>query len=143
MRALRALVGTRPVNLVGAAGLVLNAAGELLLQRKRGAVRWSVPGGICELGEAFEATLKRELHEETALTVNRADLLAVVSGPQTHHRLGHGDEFFMYTAVYVVRDWQGTPTPDGEESEELRFFGLDALPELAGPVGRRAAELLA
>lgn len=142
VRGLRVLVGTRPVNLVGAAGLVLNPAGELLLQRKRGATRWSVPGGICELGEAFEDTLRRELWEETALTVEGAELLGVVSGEHTFKRIVNGDEFYMYTAVYLVRGWSGTPTPDGEESEELRFFPLDALPPLAGPVGRRAPDLL-
>lgn len=140
VRELRALIGTSPVNLVGAAGVVLDSRGELLLQRKRGADRWTVPGGICELGEAFEDTLRRELREETALTVERAELLGVVSGEHTFKRIGNGDEFFMYTAVYLVRGWSGTPTPDGEESEELRFFPLGALPPLAAPVTRWAAD---
>lgn len=142
VRNLRARVGTSPVNLVGAAGLVLNSAGELLLQRKRDTDRWTVPGGICELGEAFEDTLRRELQEEADLTVERAELLGVVSGGETFKRIGNGDEFYMYTAVYLVRGWSGTPRPDGEESEELHFFSLEALPPLAGPVGRRAASLL-
>lgn len=142
VRDLRDRIGTHPVNLVGAAGLVLNAAGELLLQRKCGTDRWTIPGGICELGESFEDTLCRELREETALTVKRAELLAVVSGETTFKRIGNGDEFYMYTAVYAVREWTGSPTPDGEESEELQFFALGNLPPLAGPVGRRAVELL-
>ncbi len=139
---LRALVGPKPVNLVGAAGAVFNPAGQLLLQRKVGAERWTVPGGICDLGECFEDTLRRELLEETSLVVQAADLLAVVSGEQTFHRLQNGHEFYMYTALFRVTAWSGTPTPDGHESEELRFFAPDGLPALAGPVGRRLAEML-
>ena len=71
---LRALIGPRPANLVGAAGAVFNPAGELLLQRKVGVTDWTVPGGNCELGEAFEDTLRRELLEETSLAVHAADL---------------------------------------------------------------------
>ena len=142
VRYLRSLIGPRPVNLVGAAGAVLNEAGELLLQRKVGAERWTVPGGICELGECFEDTLRRELLEETSLVVHTAELLAVVSVEQTFKHLGNGDRFFMYTAVFRVTVWSGTPVPDGTESEELGFFPLRALPPLAGPVGRRLAQLL-
>jgi ADP-ribose pyrophosphatase YjhB (NUDIX family) len=139
---LRSLIGPLPVNLVGAAGAVTNQAGELLLQRKVGAERWTIPGGICELGECFEDALRRELQEETSLIVQSAQLLAVVSGAHTFKHIQNGDEFYMYTAVFRVTAWTGTPTPDGHESEELRFFAIDDLPPLAGPVGRRLAELL-
>ena len=142
VRYLRSLIGPRPVNLVGAAGAVLNEAGELLLQRKVGAERWTVPGGICELGECFEDTLRRELLEETSLVVHAADLWAVVSGEQTFKHLHNGHEFYMYTALFRVTAWSGTPTPDGHESEELSFFSPGDLPALAGPVGRRLSEML-
>jgi len=139
---LRALIGPEPVNLVGAAGAVFNPAGELLLQRKVGADRWTVPGGICELGESFEDTLRRELLEETALLVHEAELLEVVSGAPTFHRLSNGHAFYMYTALFRVTRWSGVPVADGLEGEELRFFPRHALPPLAGPVGRRLAALI-
>ena len=139
---LRSLIGPRPVNLVGAAGAVFNPAGELLLQRKVGAERWTVPGGICELGECFEDALRRELLEETSLVVHAAELWTVVSGEQTFKHMQNGDEFYMYTALFWVTAWSGTPTPDGHESEELRFFSPDDLPVLAGPVGRRLGGML-
>ncbi len=139
---LRALIGPKPVNLVGAAGAVFNAAGELLLQRKVGAGRWTVPGGNCELGESFEDALHREVWEETSLMVQAAELLTVVSGEATFKRLHNGHEFYRYTALFRVTRWSGTPVPDGLESEELRFFSLDTLPPLAGQVERRLAALL-
>ena len=130
------------MNLVGAAGAVFNPAGGVLLQRKVGAERWTVPGGICELGESFEDALRRELLEETSLVVQGAELLDVVSGAQTFKRLDNGHEFYSYTALFRVTHWSGTPIPDGLEGEELRFFAPHALPPLAGPVGRRLAGLL-
>lgn len=139
---LRSLIGPKPVNLVGAAGAVVNPAGEVLFQRKVGAEHWTVPGGLCELGESFGDTLRREVREETSLVVHEAELLDVVSGGQTFHRLPNGHEFYMYTALFRVTRWSGTPTPDGLEGEELRFFPPGALPPLAGAVGRRLAERL-
>ena len=136
------MTGPNPVNLVGAAGAVFNPAGELLLQRKVGAERWTVPGGVCELGECFEDALCRELLEETSLVVHAADLWAVVSGEQTFKHMHNGHEFYMYTALFRVTSWYETPTPDGHESEELRFFPPDDLPVLAGPVGKRLGEML-
>ena len=138
---LRALIGPRPANLVGAAGAVFNPAGELLLQRKVGVTDWTVPGGNCELGEAFEDTLRRELLEETSLVVHTADLWVVVSGEQTYKRLHNGHEFYMYTALFRVTAWSGTPTPDGLEGAELQFFAPHQLPPLAGPVGKRLVDM--
>ena len=141
VRDLRALVGQRPVNFIGSAGLILNAAGELLMQQ-RPSGQWSVPGGISELGEALEDTLRREILEETSLTFERAELLTVLGGPDTFHRTASGDEFYGYTAVYRVQDWQGVPVPDGEEGVALRFFAPEALPAQLGGVGRWAKRFL-
>lgn len=139
---LRQLVGTAPINLAGAAGLVLNSAGEVLLQRRTDTGTWGTLGGLAELGEALEDTLRRELWEEARLTVNKAELLTVVSGRHTYQKLSNGDEFYQMTAVYVVRDWEGIPTPDGREGTALQFFALDALPSPLGPVDTRALILL-
>ncbi len=101
-----------------------------------------MPGGISELGENLEDTLRREILEETGLTFERAELLTVLGGPDTFNRVANGDEFFAYTAVYRVQDWFGVPTADGEEGLELRFFALDALPERVSPVSQWAANFL-
>lgn len=142
MTYLRSLTGPLPVNLVGAAAAIVNEAGDLLLQRQVGRTRWTVPGGICELGESFEDSLRREVHEETSLLVQSVELLAVVSGAHTFKQLSNSHEFYMYTALFRVTAWSGMPTPDGVESEELRFFPVSSLPTLAGPVGRQLAEIL-
>ena len=57
-------------------------------------------------------------------------------------RLPNGDAFYQVTAVYLVRDWEGTPGADGLEGVELRFFPLDGLPVPLGPVDTCATALL-
>lgn len=59
----------RPVVAVG--GVVI-ADGRVLLVRRRFeplAGRWSLPGGVVELGETLKAGLKREILEEAGLLV--------------------------------------------------------------------------
>ena len=54
-----------PVAAVG--GLILNAAGELLLVRRArdpGKGRWGLPGGFVDRGETIEEGLIREVAEE-------------------------------------------------------------------------------
>ncbi|GGM15928.1 NUDIX hydrolase [Deinococcus aerophilus] len=138
VRDLRAMIGHAPVNWVGVCALVLNARHEVLLQRRTDTGGWGTLGGVAELGEALEETLRRELLEEAGLTPITPEFLTVISGPQTYQKLPNGDEFYQVVAVYLVRQWTGTPTPDGEEGTELRFFGLEELPVSLGPVDGQA-----
>jgi ADP-ribose pyrophosphatase YjhB (NUDIX family) len=127
---LRRMIGTSPVNLMGAAGILLNDAGEVLLQRLAGREVWGLPGGLCELGEPPQHAMTRDVHEETGLEVLQSSLLELLVTP--HRRLPNGDEAYFYTAVYHVTHWQGTPVADGIEGAELAFFGAKSLPPLRG-----------
>ncbi|GMA17342.1 NUDIX domain-containing protein [Deinococcus metallilatus] len=141
VRDLRAVIGPRPVNFVGAAGLIQNERGELLLLRRVGSERWGLVTGISELGEALEETLRREMREETALTLHRAELLDMLS-PDRLSQVANGDRFYSYTALFRVTEWSGDPVPDGVEIAELRFFPAGDLPPLTR-LGEKAREVLA
>lgn len=142
VHALRSRIGHAPVNWAGVCALVVDAQWQVLLQRRTDTGGWGTLGGIAELGEALEDTLRRELHEEAGLVPGAALLLTVISGPQTFVRLPNGDEFYQVVAVYVVREFSGVPRADGVEGTELRYFPLDALPPGLGPVDRQALERL-
>lgn len=138
---LRALVGNHPLNLMGAAGLLLDEQGRVLLQRVAGREVWGLPGGLCELAEPPEITLRREVLEETALTVKDAELLTLLTTPL--RTLPNGHQAAFYTAIYLVRDWEGTPQADGAESAEVRFFSVQELPlPLRGMAGAWMARWL-
>lgn len=129
---LRALIGNAPVNLMGAAGLIFDSEGRVLLQRLVGRSDvWSLPGGLCELAEP---------PEETGLEVLGAELLTLHTTPL--RTLGNGHQASFYTALYRVTGWRGTPLADGLEVERLEWFSVQELPPLRGFVGQWAAAWL-
>src|SRR4051812_32427621 len=82
---LRAIVGSRPLILVAAGALICNAAGDLLLQRRTDDQLGGTRGGSMELGESAKETARREVWEETGLTVSSLRLFAVFSGAEMQH----------------------------------------------------------
>jgi len=64
---------------VGVGGVVIRGGSVLLIRRGREPLkgRWSIPGGLLELGEELAAGVRRELKEETGLEVEPLEALAV------------------------------------------------------------------
>ncbi len=82
IRYIRSMVGQRPVIMVTAGVVILNAESELLMQRRADGSGWGLVGGFMELGESVEETARREVFEETGLTVGRLELFGVFSPPE-------------------------------------------------------------
>ena len=91
---------------------------------------WCLPGGFIEWGEAPEDAARRELAEETGLAAERCGLVGIYSS------IG-GEDRHVLVIAYRVPVWNGTPVA-GDDAADVRWFGLDELPELAFPVHRRA-----
>jgi 8-oxo-dGTP diphosphatase len=62
---------------VSVAGVITDDAGRALLIRRRDTLHWEPPGGVLELSESIEAGLRREVREETGLTVEPVALTGV------------------------------------------------------------------
>lgn len=139
---LRAFVGHRPLIQVGASVILEDEQGRILLQLRTDNRRWSFSAaGSMEPGEAPEDTARRELLEETGLTVHTLELYGVYAGPEEHHIYPNGDEVYNVEFAYISRDWSGEMKCQEGEVEDLRFFALDQLPEtLSGQTGRRLVE---
>ncbi|MDX2005978.1 MAG: NUDIX hydrolase [Meiothermus sp.] len=139
---LRKAVGSRPIFMVGAGVLLLDRQGRVLLQHRTDSDDWSTPGGACELGESLEQTARRELMEEAGLEVGELKLFCLLSGAEFYYRYPNGDEVYNVSAIFLGRYEGEEITPDAEETKELRFFDLDSLPAIMGPVNQKALELL-
>ncbi len=112
----------------GAAAIIVNNNGQILMQRRADKDVWGLPGGCQELGERFEDTIIREVKEETNLDVseNNLNIIAIVSGNSRRNSYPNGDVVINNTALYLIKDYQGELSWN-EESKEMRFFDIDNL----------------
>ena len=114
----------------GAAAIILNDEGKILLQSRADRDLWGLPGGCQELGESFKDTVRREVKEETNLDVEEKDLelIDIVSGKSRRNSYPNGDVVINNTALYCIKKYSGELKWD-EESKEMRFFDLNNLPK--------------
>lgn len=126
---MRQYIGHRPLVLVGANVLLLDARRRrLLLQRRTDNGLWGLLGGGMEPGETLEQTARREVMEESGLEMGPLTLFGVYSGEALHYTYPNGDEVYDVNVVYVATVRRGVPRTDPDEGYELRYFPLDKLP---------------
>ena len=94
----------------GAAAIIVNEQGQILLQSRRDNGKWGLPGGCQELGERFEDTIIREVKEETNLDIkeDNLELIAVVSGNSRKNEYPNGDIVFNNSILYCIKKYSGT-----------------------------------
>lgn len=114
----------------GAAAIILNEKGQILLQSRSDRNKWGLPGGCQELGERFQDTIIREIKEETNLDVLEENLVLIdiVSGASRRNEYPNGDVVLNNTALYCIRNYTGELRWD-KESKEMRFFNINDLPQ--------------
>jgi 8-oxo-dGTP pyrophosphatase MutT (NUDIX family) len=132
---LRSLVGHRLLWLPTAAAVVLDGEGRVLLGRRADTGGWALPGGIIDPAEEPADAAVRECFEETGVVAIPEALTSVtVSQPITY---ANGDQVQYLELTFRCRVAGGTARVNDEESLEVRWHPLDALPELDdGELGR-------
>ncbi|HQT89371.1 MAG TPA: NUDIX hydrolase [Acidiphilium sp.] len=105
---------------VGIGVVVLRGEAVLLIRRGRppGLGQWSLPGGGQELGETAEAAARRELREETGLTVGAMVLAGYAD--QIHHD-AEGRVQFHYTVLDFAARYQGGEARCGDDAADLAW----------------------
>ncbi|MBX9570637.1 MAG: NUDIX domain-containing protein [Candidatus Obscuribacterales bacterium] len=137
---MRALIGSRPFIVIGTCIFVLRDK-CLLLERRSDNGLWGLPGGSMEPGETLEQCARRELFEETGINAIDLEFFHTFSGPELHHFYPNGDEAFIVTTGFITRNFEGEPRAADEESFEMRFFELNALPEDLNPPTRAVLKI--
>ena len=88
--------------LIGVSAVVVDRGRVLLVRRGTEPMkgRWTLPGGLVELGEPLEAAVVREVSEETGLTVEPLELIELLD---RIHRDGERVRYHYVIADYLCR----------------------------------------
>ena len=89
--------------IVGVGAVVVHQGRVLLVQRGREPLKgkWSLPGGMLELGESLTQGVVREVQEETGLDVEAVELVELID--RIHKESGPSSERVRYH--YVIADY--------------------------------------
>jgi 8-oxo-dGTP diphosphatase len=122
LKGLRRLYPNLPIV---SAGAIIVRNGRILLEKRKndpGRGKWSIPGGIVELGETPEQTVIREVQEETGLVVDSPELVDVVS-PVTLDESGRVKYHFVIVD-YLVKVKGGTARA-ASDAAKLEWIRLE------------------
>lgn len=102
--------------------IVCNSKGEILLiERRNPPFGWAIPGGFVDYGETVENAAKRELQEETGITLDEFFMLGVYSDPKRDSR--------FHTVSIVYYGFSDDMPNASDDAKDAKFFPLGDLPE--------------
>ena len=111
-----------PKHSVSVAGIVVRDDGRILAVQRRDNARWEPPGGVLELGETFEEGVRREIAEETGITVEVQRLTGA------YKNLTRG----VVALVFRCRPTAGDATAT-DESQHVQWLTADQVRERMSP----------
>ncbi|MFE6099239.1 NUDIX domain-containing protein [Streptomyces laurentii] len=129
IRDIRASAGHQLLFLPGVSAVVFDDRGRVLLGRRADNGMWAVVGGIVEPGEQPAACAVREVYEETGVhcEVERIVLVQTLRKPVVYP---NGDQCQFLDVSFRCRATGGEARVNDDESTEVGWFALDALPEM-------------
>jgi mutator protein MutT len=106
-------------------GAVIIKDGKILLEKRKnepGKGKWSIPGGLVELGESVEQTVIREVKEETGLEVEKPEHIDVVDNVV---RDENGKVKYHFVIIDYFVKLKGGTLEARSDAEELRWVAFD------------------
>lgn len=113
---------TRPI--VGAGALILENGKLLLIKRgaKPGQGRWSIPGGLVELGELVQNAVVREVKEECGLDIEVERLIDVFDSITRDEK---GRVQYQFVVVNFLAKIKGGILKNADDVLEARWTSLN------------------
>ena len=114
--------------LVGVGAIVIEDDRVVLVKRGHAPLqgKWSIPGGVLEVGETLRKAAVREVLEETGLTIEPGELLGVFERVVPDEQ---GRTKYHYVLIDFLCRRVAGELAAGDDAEEVRWFRDD---ELAG-----------
>ncbi|HVB36239.1 MAG TPA: NUDIX hydrolase [Candidatus Acidoferrales bacterium] len=114
----------RPVIAVG--GVVISDARVLLIRRAQPPLqgRWSIPGGILELGETIAEAIERELMEEARIQVRPLELIEIY---EKVLRLPDQPPQYHFVILDYLCEFLGGNAQAGSDVTEVAWSAEDVL----------------
>ncbi|MEV0910459.1 NUDIX hydrolase [Streptomyces hokutonensis] len=128
IRTIRESAGHQLLWLPGVSAVVFDDAGRVLLGKRSDNLEWALPSGIPEPGEQPAMCAVREVFEETAVECVPERVVMVKAGGPISYPNGDACQFMDITLQ--CRAVGGEAAVNDDESLEVGWFELDALPEL-------------
>jgi ADP-ribose pyrophosphatase YjhB (NUDIX family) len=125
---LRAKLGRDPLHLPGVTAVVLDDQDRVLLVQRADNARWTLVTGCLDPGEQPAVGLVREVAEETAVQVRVERLLSVTALPLM--TFPNGDQTYWMDIAFRCRPTGGQARVNDDESIDVGWFHLDALPDI-------------
>lgn len=117
----------------GAAIIIRNENGQILLQERTDRNKWGLPGGCQDLGEDLRFTAVREAYEETGIKLDpyEIELIDTLSGESRKNSYPNGDIVYNNTSLYLadVSMEDAFNLKGDSETKRLQFFNPDEVPE--------------
>jgi 8-oxo-dGTP pyrophosphatase MutT (NUDIX family) len=132
IKTMRTMIGHETLLTIGCGAIIEDMNGRILLQKRRDNNTWGIPGGIMEIGETFEETVKREVYEETSIILQTLSLFGIYSGKAGLTEYPNGDKVFSVQIIFYSDSYTGNLITN-HESTELRFTAKHALPAGINP----------
>ena len=117
----------------GAAIIIRNEKGQILLQERTDRNKWGLPGGCQDLGEDLRVTATREAYEETGIKLDprKIKLIDTLSGESRKNSYPNGDIVYNNTSLYLadVSMKDASNLKGDSETKRLKFFNTDDVPD--------------
>lgn len=121
---------------IGVGGIVVHDGKVLVVRRGREPLKgkWSIPGGLVEVGEGLRQAVQREIKEETGLDVEPFEMMGVFERierePARRGRIRYHYVIVDYVCRLRGRNARGSkqPPPEpGSDVTEARWVGSEEL----------------